>query len=293
MNQRPRVFVLCRSKRWKVCWSAYITRRLNAMGVSAYRVTPNAVPKYSPERVRLVINYGTGTTPIWWDRLPDDCVVLNTPDQVSVSVDKIKMMEAFAELCPGRHLEFFLSKEEAQASIDAGNVIVSRTLLTAHSGKGIVLSPPDELPDARLYTVLKRRRGLREYRVFLSDGKLVDVVCKKRKGRARLLEFLTPEEADVWWDSRYRQVVRSWFNGWSFCHNNLPVTDAAVFEEIAETAAHMLTWGCVDVLIDTRTKEWYLVETNSAPGLDAGNTQTLFLNEFVRIANDALTTEVL
>jgi len=282
----PQVFVLARSKRWTMCWSAFITRRLNALGVDAYRVTPNHVPKYRPERVKLLINYGTSTTPVWWDRLPRDCVILNHPDQVKVSCDKVKMQQAFEEVAPGHHLDYYLDIDNAQEAIDAGETIVARTLVSSHSGRGIVLCPPAPLPSARLYTVLKRRRGLREYRVFMNEGKLVDVVQKKRKSRRKLLEFLSPSEADVWWDSRIRQVVRAWKNGWSFCHNDMDVTDPAVFEEIASATAKLLTWGCVDVLIDTATKEWYLVEINSAPGLDAGNTQGMFVDAFARLANE-------
>lgn len=286
-NIKPEVFVLCRSKRYTVCWSAYITRELVKLGVAAYRVTPNAVPRFSPTRVKLVINYGCSTTPIWWDRLPDDCVVLNTPEQVSVSVNKVAMMQAFTELCPAHTVDYCLTKGEAQSFIDAGETIVARTLTRSHSGKGIVLSPPSPLPDAKLYTVLKRRRGLREYRVFMYDGKLIDVVQKRRKTKAKLVEggYCTAAEAETWWDSRERQVIRCWDNGWSFCHNDLDVDDPVVFNEIAEVTSNLIPWGCVDVLIDTRTKEWYMIEINSAPGLDAGNTQRTFINAFLSSAN--------
>ena len=278
-----KIFVLCRSKRSNRTWSAYIARRLTALGYDAYRVTPDAVPMHRVENARLIINYGTGRTPIWWSRVHPDCVVLNDPSQVRVSVNKIEMQRALERECSGHHLDYYLSKEAAQQAIDNGETIVARTLLSSHSGNGIVLSPPDPLPDARLYTVLKRWPGLREYRIWFKEGKMMDVVCKKRKGRASLLEFCTPEEADSWWNSRFRQVVRAWKNGWAFCHNNLPVDDNALFTEIAETASRILTWGCVDVLIDNN-KQWYIVETNSAPGLDAGNTQTMFIESFIESA---------
>jgi hypothetical protein len=243
------------------------------------------MPKYRPENVKLVINYGCSTLPTWWYRLPSDCKILNHPDQVGVSANKIRMQQAFATLCPNKFLEFFLHKGEAQAAIDEGKTVIARTLISSHSGRGIVMSPPEPLPDARLYTVLKRRRGLREYRVFMSDGKFMDVVCKKRKGREKLIEMgISEDEAATWWDDRKRQVIRCWDNGWAFCHNNLPMDDQSVFDEIAEHTARLLTWGCVDVLIDSRTKEWYMVEINSAPGLDAGNTQHVYIESFRELA---------
>jgi len=278
---KPEVAVLARSKRFKACWSAFIVRQLNARGIHAWRVTPGHNPKYRPEDFKLVINYGTSHTPIWWDRLSPDCVVLNTPEQVGVSANKVKMFRAISELVPENCLEYFFDKDEAEEAIREGKTVIARTLLSSHSGRGIVMSPPDPLPDANLYTVLKRGPRLREYRVFMANGQFKDVVCKKRKGREKLLEMgVSPGEADTWWNNRMRQVVRCWDNGWAFCHNNLPMSDQRVFDEIALKTSRLLTWGCVDVLIDSSSKEWYMVEINSAPGLDAGNTQTSYLDSF-------------
>lgn len=282
---RPNVFVLARSKKYKSCWSAYITKALNRAGIRAYRVTPGYVPRVAPENCKVLINYGTSMLPIWWNRLPDDCIILNHPDQVHTSANKIAMMRAFDAVCPEHTLQWCETIEQAQAYIDAGETVVARTLINSHSGRGIVLSPPCPLPEARLYTVLCRRRGLREYRVFMNEGKFVNVAQKKRKTLRKLLEFLTPEQALTWWDSRERQVIRCWDNGWAFCHNNLDVpADDPVFAEIAEYTGKLLTWGCVDVLVDTNTKQWYMVEINSAPGLDAGNTQQMFVDMFIDIA---------
>jgi hypothetical protein len=199
------------------------------------------------------------------------------------------MQQAFEELCPDHYLEYYTDKASAQCAIDDGRTIVARTLTRSHSGRGIVLSPPAPLPDAKLYTVLKRRRGLREYRVFLYDGKMIDVVQKKRKGLATLTEEHGAEAAATWWDDRERQVIRCWANGWAFCHGNMDVpANDPVFENIALVSGRLLTWGCVDVLVDSHSKEWYLIETNSAPGLDAGNTQQTFINAMVASYRDSL-----
>lgn len=282
----PLVAVLCRGKRFKRSWSAYITRRLNREGIHTWRVTPTHVPHYAPENFKVIINYGTGTEPIWWDRVSRDAIVLNPPSQVRVSAHKTRMMNEFARRIPGHHLDYTTSRDTAQGMVDDGATMVSRTLLTSHSGRGIVLSPPEPLPDARLYTKLKRGRNIREYRVFLYDHQLIDVVQKKRKGTEKLLEMgVAPADVDSWWQDRQRQVVRSWPNGWAFCHNNLNVpADSEVFADIANACGRMLSWGCVDVLVDHETLEWWAVEINSAPGLDAGNTQDMFISRFINTA---------
>ena len=280
MSDPPRVFVLARAKATRRCWSAFITRRLNALGVRAYRVVPNTTPKYRPERVGFVINYGCSTVPEWLDRLPNDCVWFNTPDEVRVSANKVLMMRAL----PSQYtLGWTENKQDAAQYIGEGATMVARTLISSHSGKGIVLSPPDPLPDAKLYTVLKRHTGLREYRIWFSGGEVLDVACKKRWRTERLrLAGIDP-------DDRLGQVVRAHRYGWVFTRNDMPVTDNDVFTSVVRVARELLSWGCVDVLIDTETKAWTIVEINSAPGMSDRRTRESIMGSLVRVANDLTT----
>lgn len=259
-------------------WSSILQRKLRRRGVDAVMATIDRYPAADLDDCEVLVNYGCSLAPVWWDELPSHCRVFNTPAQVAVSADKIKMMKKFMETIPGHHLEFYTDKADAQAALDSGKTIVARGLIRSHSGRGIQLCPPSTLPDARLYTVLKRASGLREYRVFLWDGKAIAVVQKKRKGRDKLLEMAPPHEVETWWESRIRQVVRSWNNGWAFITRSLDVpADDPVFSTIAESVAPLLGWGCVDVLVGTRTKNWWVVEINSAPGLRSETTQELFM----------------
>lgn len=281
------VFLLAKG-RAKSYWSSVMARLLTRAGVDVWLVTPNVNPRYSPENCKLLINWGVSVKPIWWHRLPDDCKILNHPAVVGVSVNKVKMMQAFMENSPEHCLRFYTTSDAAQCGIDERNeVIVARTLTQSHSGRGIVLSPPDPLPEARLYTVLKREQGLREYRVFFIDGEKLAVVQKKRKGRTKLLEMATPTEVETWWQSRYRQVVRSWRNGWAFVTRSLdvPASDP-VFDEIASEASRIIEWGCVDVLVHTETKRWYFVETNTAPGLKSEATRHMLRDKFADISRN-------
>ena len=274
----PRVFILARTTNRR-CWSGFLERRLRRLGIPIYRCTPDCVPKYRPERVKLVINYGCGTTPAWWDRLHPECVVLNTPEEVSVSANKVRMMEA---LPPNDTLSFTKDKATAQQHIDDGCTIVARTLLSSHSGRGIVVSPPAELPDAKLYTVLQRKRGLREYRVWFTGGEVLDIACKRRWRTERLIA------AGIDPNDRIGQIIRAHRYGWAFTRNNLPCSNPLVFEAITRVAKDLLAWGCVDVLIDTETENWVIVETNSAPGMSDKRTRDAIVGSFVRIIKDSV-----
>lgn len=280
------VFVLARNKRSNRVYSYYLTEALIAAGIDAYRVTPTHCPLHRPEDAKMVINYGVSAMPIWWDRLPQGCLLLNHPEHVGVSAHKLHMMFGMEHVFGAEHmLEGYTSRDAAQQAIDNGKVIMARTKLTSHSGKGIVISPPDELPDARLYTVVRRGRNVREYRIFYVLGKVVGAVCKRRKSPATLVAQGTPPAlARTWWDDVYHTHVRAWKNGWTFS-GNLPVDDPALLSDIAGRAGRMLPWGVVDVLIDTETKQWWAIEVNSAPALDAGLTMEGFVNEFKRILN--------
>jgi len=282
----PEVFVLARGKQCKNCISAQITKRLNRAGVQAYRVTPNATPKYRPENVKLVINYGVSAVPTWWNRLPTDCVIKNNPVQVNVSSNKVLMTTAMREVFGDANiLPSTESKEVAEQWLAQGDTVVTRTILSGHSGAGIVLSPPQVLPYARLYTKLIRRRGLREYRLYMYDGRFIDIVQKKRMSDGKLVRdgWCSADDVARWW-TRTREVIRSYFNGWAFCHENLDVNDIELFEDIARQTANLINWGCVDLLIDSRTRQWYAIETNTAPGLDGETTFGTFIDMMVDTA---------
>jgi len=274
----PTVFILARSKKRKN-WSGFLERRLRRLGVPVYRVTPNTVPKFRPERVKLVINYGCGTTPVWWGRLPADVVVLNTPEQVSVSCNKVSMQ---AHLPAGNRLLFTTDKSNAQQTITNGGTIVSRTILNGHSGAGIVLSPPEPLPDAELYTVLKRGRNINEYRVWFNGNNTIDVAQKRRYNTERL-NALGIDRND-----RYGQVVRAHKFGWAFTRNDMNVTDTELFGTIVRASTAVITWGCVDVLIDSETRDWWIVETNTAPGMSDRRTRTAIINSLMTTTQEVL-----
>jgi hypothetical protein len=166
-------------------------------------------------------------------------------------------------------------KESAQAMIDEGSTIVARTLLTSHSGRGIVLSPPDSLPDAPLYTELKQGPTINEYRVWFGPKGIIDVAQKKRWRTARL------HEAGIDPDELYGKVVRAHKNGWVFAFKDMQCTNEDVFVEITEAAKQVIGWGCVDVLIDSESEEWWIVETNSAPGMSSKRTRAALVNCFM------------
>jgi hypothetical protein len=107
---------------------------------------------------------------------------------------------------------------------------------------------------------------------------VVDIALKRRWNNARL------EAAGIDPDDRLKQVVRVHDNGWVFARNDMAVTDPWVFRDIVEASTPIIDWGCVDVLIDTESKEWHIVEVNSAPGMSDDRTRHAIRDNLVRKA---------
>lgn len=145
--------------------------------------------------------------------------------------------------------------------------VFCRTSDAAFGGHGIVVwggpaadyDGNDDPPEARVYT--KEFKALREYRVHVFPGpdgqpKVIDVTQKRRRNGAE------------------RSAVRSWGNGYVFCHDNLtPPPQEALDAAVSAVKALGLDFGGVDILVKDKVKRKTdqrvaVLEVNSAPGIE-------------------------
>lgn len=174
------------------------------------------------------------------------------------------------------------SREEAQEWLDNGDLVYARTVLQGHSGEGIVVchrggqlgvfpdsvSVSDELPQARLYTqgfTVQRR----EFRIHVMNGVVTYVQQKKREGGYQE-------------NPNYSNLVRNYHTGWIYATSNIAPNQAALDNAIRAVASLGLDFGAVDVI--TRGEDAWVLEVNTAPGLQGTNLET-YVNNFVRIIN--------
>lgn len=208
------------------------------------------------EDINLLINYGIGTTPVWWDQLSEDCIVLNTPQAVALSSNKIATFRALDELeIPA--VPWTREKAIAQSWLKAGRRVAVRGRVRAMGGKGMSIAHPgDELADARLYTRLVRGEFVREFRTVFFNGKPIATFQKRKRAGM---------EVDPY--------IRSFRRGWVFTVHHIELTE--------EAAANVASYGkllheqkgmgfmALDYVSNTR-KAWVRVlETNTAPGIRA------------------------
>jgi hypothetical protein len=172
---------------------------------------------------------------------------------------------------------------EAWADDTEDSVVVCRTLNAACRGRGIVLAHNiNEVVEAPLYTRLFTGRSVREYRVYVVDGRAVDITEKQRRGADWC------DEHGVDRDDEYTQVIRTHGNGWVFARHNFHTTPAEQerIKEVAVAAANSIDMGlgAVDMITRRSSTTGELVgiravETNTSVGIERGATSTRLLAE--------------
>ena len=234
---RDTVFILCRAK-YRNTSSYHLMNELKARGINAYRVLATRVPRRAVERCFAVVNWGVSATPIWAGRLHPSVRWYNSTETVHLSANKRLMSQALARSAVP-HLETTTSRSVAEQWMGEEHTVVTRTILTGCRGAGIVLSPPDPLPQARLYTKLYRGPRTREYRAYIVGGQVIDLTEKRRWSVERT------DAAGIDRNDPYTKLIRCNGNGWVFARHNLDATPAqqAIIRQRARDAADSIDLG--------------------------------------------------
>lgn len=220
----------------KLLSEALNVKRLKLVG-SKFRGRPD----------KTVINWGSS-------KISDQaaaCKVINAPEAVMLSSNKLKSFELFKEA--GVSIPpFWTTKHEAEEEIRQGVSIVCRTILSGHSGAGIVIADNgDELVQAPLYVAYIPKKF--EYRYHVFNGKVIDV---QRKARNKDVA-----DEDVNWK------VRNHDNGFIFMREGVEEDARASEQAILAVEALGLDFGAVDIIWNEKKDTYYVLEVNSAPGL--------------------------
>lgn len=217
---------------------------------------------------KIVINWGGSQVPAQVAK----CKVLNPPDRVAVVVDKLKFFKVVYDPLKTIVPEFTTKYEEAVAWVGAGETVVARKVLNGHSGQGIVImekDKPDSLVKAPLYVKYIPKKE--EYRVHVIFGKAVDV--QRKTLNKAWAEQPENKGKDINWK------VRNLDNGFIYQRGGIAPSPKVL--EIACDAVKKvgLDFGAVDIVVHTKTGVPYVLEINSAPGLQ-GQTIDSYTNAF-------------
>lgn len=140
---------------------------------------------------------------------------------------------------------------------------VVRHKLTGHSGEGIeIVDNPQDLPNAPLYVQYIKKED--EYRVHIGfsghqlgslDPSHVKIIAVQRKARDR-------SNPNPNWQ------VRNHANGFVFARQNVQAPAAVIDAARAALACSGLHFGAVDVIFNRKEGRAYVLEINTAPGLE-------------------------
>lgn len=174
--------------------------------------------------------------------------------------------EGHADLIP----RFWTRREDIP---DDAFPIVCRTILAGHSGAGIVIAENREgLVPCPLYVQYIKKQE--EYRVHVGKMPRIDehtdigVITIQRKARDRGV----PDEEVNW-------RVRNHDNGFVFVRGDVHPPASVVRVATSALVASGLDFGAVDVIWNERQDRSYVLEINTAPGLE-GQTVEDYANFF-------------
>lgn len=245
---------------------------------------------YSGRRESCVINWGNTSDEA--NRLYGVCVAanrkfFNTPGSVECAVDKLRFFRLMQALAPQYMIPWADNYDDALRLVNEGGRVFARTVLTGHSGKGIELMvsgrdaelevirqirnsdllpvfikdvtiPSAELTRAKLFTQGITGKRI-EYRVHVFNGRVILTQAKLRKEGYQT-------------NPKYNSIVRNVDSGWIYGVNNVPEVGIAKagLAAVATVGILGLDFGAVDVVYQEGTDKAFVLEVNTAPGLEEG-----------------------
>ena len=170
-------------------------------------------------------------------------------------VDKISQYRWFEENnIPA--LEFTTEARVVQEWIEEGHTVFGRKLLNASCGNGItVISPDDEaFVSCPVYTKYKKKK--REFRIHVFKDQVVSIVEKKKRK-----EFAGERDTKI----------RNLANGYVFCQTVENEPEGLRSLALAAAQVSPSDFRGVDIGYNERNDELFVIEVNSAPGIEGTN----------------------
>ncbi len=209
---------------------------------------------WRPRRDDIVINWGN-TTGVRRDIAEYPFRMLNPPTQITTASNKrsffqLMVREGQQDIIP----QFWTNQQEIP---DEAFPIVCRTVLAGHSGDGIVIAATRrELVPAPLYVQYVKKQ--QEYRIHVGqrNGQSI-IIAQQRKARNRAVA-----------DDQINWQVRNHQNGFVFVREGFDTPRAVLDAAQRALRATGLDFGAVDVIFNERSGQAYVLEINTAPGLE-------------------------
>jgi hypothetical protein len=217
-------------------------------------------------RKNLLINWGNKTLPNLV--MKSGCLIFNHPEHVkNVSNKRLFFKNYFPNNTLINHddvksVPWTETEYTALDWLQNGHKVFARTKVSASGGQGIVvLYPedhmneedwPDDAVGCRLFTKYIPKRY--EFRVHFAFNKVIGI---QRKGLRH------GEDNDPG-----RFLIQNWENGFVYIRNNIIPPEKIMVACHAFIDVSALHFGAIDVIYNQKHDAAYILEVNSAPGLE-------------------------
>lgn len=239
--------------------------------IRCLRVFPDG--GYSVRRNDLIVNWGNSVIPPWLRaRTAQGCRTLNFGNNnygVTTAINKLSTFQALERA--GISIPEYTADPTIAAEWAEDGVVVGRKNITAHSGRGIVLFGGEDediaVPPLPLY--VKYVKKAFEYRVHVFKGRVIDVQEKRKRSN---------------FQGEINTKIRSYNNGWVYCREEVSPPEQLLSVSVSAVNALGLDFGAVDVIWNNRQQQAYILEINTAPGLEGATVQR-YATAFMELVN--------
>ena len=205
--------------------------------------------RFRPRRDDVIINWGNVNPQAGFP----PGTIKNLPQHIRSASNKLNFFQRMTETGNENLIPPYWTR---QADIpDDAFPVVCRTILAGHSGAGIVIAESRrDLVDAPLYVKYIKKQD--EFRIHVGRRNGESIIISTQQKRRR-----TEHENPNW-------QVRNHANGFIYARENCNPPTSVLNVARAALLATDLDFGAVDVIYNARQERAYVLEINTAPGLE-------------------------
>ncbi len=227
--------------------------------------------RFSGHRNPYVINWGATAIDLPWK---ERVRLLNAPEAVERVSNKLIFFRLH-RFDPdwGIYPLWTEDIEEAQRWLDNGKSVVERHVLNGHGGVGIRIATPEGgIRRAPLYVQYIPKKSEYRVHIFKDHDAVAHVFDCQKKVRKRGVEPLD-------WQ------IRSHDNGFVYQRGNFVPEECVLLVAIQSMNMTDLHFGAVDVIYNSHQDRAYVLEINTAPGLE-GQTVISYADAFKEFSGE-------
>jgi hypothetical protein len=230
-------------------------------------------------RPTVVINWGSAHSDYFYDipAIPQS-VILNSPDKVAVARSKSKFFKAARDASDGPRIPVFTENyEEALEWVNKGILVFGRKN-SGSSGLDIKLyeDNPGEFQNSEFWVQYKKKKA--EFRIHVGKTHTGEyVVIDKQQKVVRKNDPVTGEPLVK---ENINFLIRNHRNGFIFQRNSITIPKDVSTQAIKAVSLLGLDFGAVDVIWNESEAKAYVLEVNTAPGIE-GTTVTSYASFFL------------